>query len=92
MQDGRTREETKDGGRRTETGRILVVAAIGGASPEMEGEETTAAGVFLEIVETGEIDVTEIGRRAPIGGIAAREIEDSNSLAAGEKPGQRDPI
>ena len=92
MQDGRTREETKDGGRRTETGRILVVAAIGGASPEMVGEETTAAGASLEIVEIGEIGVTEIGHQVLTGGRAAIEIEDSNSPAVGEKPGQRDPI
>ena len=82
----------KDGGRQIGIGRVLVVAAIEGPHPGMEGEETTAAGVSLEIAETGETDVTEIGRRAPIGGIAAREIEDSNSPAVGEKPGQRDPI
>ena len=92
MQDGRAREEMKDGGRQIGIGRVLVVAAIEGPLPGMEGEETTAAGLPLEIEETGETDVTEIGRRAPIGGIAAREIEDSNSPAVGEKPGQRDPI
>ena len=91
MQDGQAREEMEDGGRQIGIGRALVVATIEGPRPGMEGEETTVAGLPLEIEETGETGVIEIGRRAPIGGIAARKIEDSSSLAADEIPGRRDP-
>ena len=91
MQDGQAREGMEDGGRQIEIGRALVVATIEGPRPGKEDGERTVAGLPLETEETEETGVAKIGRRAPTDGPAAREIEDSTSPAADEKPGRKDP-
>ena len=91
IQDGQARGGTEGEGRQIEIARALVVATIGGPRPGKEDGERTVAGLPLETEETEETGVAKIGRRAPTDGPAAREIEDSTSPAADERPGRKDP-
>ena len=72
------------GGRRIETVQAPVVAVTEEPRPEKEGGETSGAGRPLETEKIEETGRAEIGRLAPTGDPAVKEIEGSVRQVADE--------